>query len=434
MSLKNGRYLKKIELEIENISPLNIGKGNGELLIDEENNKAYIPGTTLAGAIRNYIELNSKESDKYSEKLFGEWEGEKGLSKIFVYDSYADLIGKEVRPGVYIDRFSGATNNKAKFDRIYIGEGHRFKVNLEVYAKNEVEYEKFCQSIYAAINAINTGNITLGSYKTGGAGLFNVNFLKEEGYDFKKKEDLFAYLKKDNTKYTVKKVKDLCLKNSNEDAFVQYELQGELDTPLLVKGMPTLDYKRADDEQFQNINGEPIIPGTSIKGIVRNQGERILNFLKREEKIVYIFGGTDREGNKRASRFTAFDCKIDDHEKVSYSKIKIDRFTGGIIKGFKMEEQPIVGSVIINGRLKIDNKVKGLDEAIGLIALIFRDMARGELPIGSGSNLGRGRIKGKRFKIFKGNEVLFKWNLEEDMADINQIEPYIEALWKKGGN
>lgn len=426
MALKNGKYLKKIKIEIENISPVNISGDDGYPLIDRESNKVYIPGTTIAGAMRSYLKINDF---KNLDKLFGE---NNFISKLYVYDSYSDFKGIEVRPGVSINRFSGAANSDSKkggkFERIYVVEGHKFIIDFEIYDDDKSNFEEYAEAIYSSIAAIDDGNITFGLYKTGGAGIFKVNSVKEVNYDFTSKKDLFMFLK-NSKEYKNKNIKEICLNNLYNDSFVSYELNGEIETPLLIKGISMLDYTRADDEQFCNINGEYIIPGTSLKGVIRSHGERILKFYHKENYINKIFGPLKEDEEKRKSRFTVFDTKIESSNKVIYSKTKIDRFTGGIIKGQKMEEEPVTGKVLLRGNLKINKKTEE-DEAIGLIALIFRDIAKGELTLGSGNNIGRGRIKGNQLKISIGNQVIFKGNLDKNVIEINKIDRYIAALGK----
>lgn len=425
MSLKSGKYLNKINLEIENISPLNIGGDDGEPIIDSENNMVYIPGTTIAGAMKNYLSVNHF---KNLCKFFGD-QNENFQSKLYVYDTYSNLQGKEVRPGVSINSITGTAYDKGKFERVYVGPGHKFFISFEIFANNIDEFNEFNNGIYACISAINEGKITFGSHKTSGAGIFKVNTINETKYNFSIKEDLFMYLMNSKQFKTIS-VESLEKDNIYNNSFVEYELIGEIETPLLIKGVSTLDPDRADGEQYQNNKGEYIIPGSSLKGVVRSQGERILNFYNKGQQISEIFGSCRNEEKKKASRFTAFDTVIKENSKTSYNKIKVDRFTAGIITGQKMEDEPIMGQVTLKGSLRLNDGI-GKDEAVGLIALIYRDMAIGELPLGSGNNIGRGRIKGKTLKIIYSNKMLFNWDISKKKAETNEIDDYISALSKK---
>lgn len=426
MALNNGKHLKRIRMEIENVSPLDIGGNDGEPLIDNEENKVYLPGTIIAGAFRSYL---SSIGVNCVNDMFGDNKSDNSLSKVFVYDSYSDLLGIEIRPGIRIDKVSGASVSGGKFERYYVCSGHKFIINVEIYGENKEQSEKYGKNIYLAAAALNRGNIAFGSYKTGGAGIFKVNSLEEVNYDFTNKNDLFGYLK-NSKQYEKLDIEKIFSENLQNDIFVKYELRGQIDTPLLVMGNSDLDFKRADSEQFKDLKGNYIVPGTSLKGIIRSQGEKILKYYKKENDIEKIFGSESNTESKIPSRFTAYDSKIENGKKVIYSKIKIDRFTGGVLKGQKMSEEPVVGGIILSGKLKIDKSLKN-DKAIGLIALVFRDIARGEITIGSGESTGKGRIKGEELKVSIGNNILFKWKNGNENAETNKIDNYITAIWEE---
>jgi len=63
-----------IHAKIRSISPLHIGDGEGEILLDNDSNTAYLPATSVAGSFRAY--LRAEGEDDIS--LFGYQEEEKG--------------------------------------------------------------------------------------------------------------------------------------------------------------------------------------------------------------------------------------------------------------------------------------------------------------------------------------------------------------------
>lgn len=427
MALKNGTYVKRYLVEIENISPLHIGGEDGELLLDDDTREIYLPGTTVAGALRSYLESVGFDG---VQKLFGSSSGDSTgrLSKIFVYDSFSKLSSIEVRPGVHIDGFSGAAIKGGKFDRTFVGEGHKFELEMEAFADTSDEMKTYDMAIRNCIYAINKGIITFGSYENGGAGFFKVNSVKASEFDFNIKKDLFDYLKcsRPYEEIDLDKVMD----DFPKTGIVEYELKGITETPLLIKGTAALDENRADSEQIQNSIGEYIIPGTSIKGIVRARGESILKYFNKSSYINEIFGGVEGKDKKYPSRFTAYDAVIKESKETLYSRIKNDRFTGGVMNGQKMEEKVVSGSVVIKGKLKTARLPKEVskEEAIALIALVFRDIAIGDLPIGSGNNVGRGRIQGHELTISEDNKVLYKWDIKNNKVLENHVEEYIKML------
>ena len=84
MSLKNNRFITFINMRLINKGPMKIGNGEDGILIDLASNNPYMPGTSLAGAMRAYAEVNFGEREV--KELFGH--GEKD-SNIYIQDSYA---------------------------------------------------------------------------------------------------------------------------------------------------------------------------------------------------------------------------------------------------------------------------------------------------------------------------------------------------------
>ena len=58
-----------------------------------------------------------------------------------------------------------------------------------------------------------------------------------------------------------------------------------------------------------NAAGKFIIPGSSLKGVIRNEVTNILTYFDKEEYIKDIFGtseSTDKNTEKKCSRITAY--------------------------------------------------------------------------------------------------------------------------------
>lgn len=424
MALKDRKFITQLKLEMENISPLHIGTDNGDILIDKEENTAYIPGTTLAGAFRGYLTQNCYEN---ISKLFGEGSN---MSKVFLYDSFSKLRGMEVRPSVRIDKELGAAKDGGKFERNFITNNHKFTLEIEIFAANDDEAEDYKKAIYSCIVGLNNGDITLGSFKSSGAGVFKVNKIEESVINLENKKEFFSYLKKENQFKTI--AMDVVNKNSFSTSDITFRLDGVLDTPLLIKGEDEMDADTVDGAQIKNNNGDYIIPGTSLKGVIRAQAERILSYHNKNEVSKYIFGSEDNKEKKIASIFKAFDSVIKDKKEGVYNRIKIDKFTGGVIKGALMNDEPVMGNVILEGKLKYTEGTKNEKTAVAVLGLVFRDIAMGSLSLGSGYNIGRGRIKGEKLIITKGKEIIYEYDFNNKELKVDDLKVYFEVLNKEG--
>jgi hypothetical protein len=73
--------------------------------------------------------------------------------------------------------------------------------------------------------------------------------------------------------------------------------------------------------------------------------------------------------------------------------VAIDRFTGGAAGGAKFNSE-LAGKTTLGGTLTIDIGCLELVDpqlaSLGLLALVLRDLAEGDIPIGSGSAKGQG--------------------------------------------
>ena len=84
MSLKNNRFITIMNITLINTGCMKIGNGDDGILIDLASNSPYIPGTSIAGAMRAYAKANF--SKNIVEDLFGYGDRE---SNIYISDSYA---------------------------------------------------------------------------------------------------------------------------------------------------------------------------------------------------------------------------------------------------------------------------------------------------------------------------------------------------------
>jgi len=109
-----GRWVIEGDLVLQ--TPTHLGNGDTDgivdmpLLLDEATGRALLPGTSLAGALRNYLReyrhgFEQRATDALIEALFG---GEKGndegnQSALIIDDALGEMPGIELRDGVRID-------------------------------------------------------------------------------------------------------------------------------------------------------------------------------------------------------------------------------------------------------------------------------------------------------------------------------------------
>lgn len=137
--------------------------------------EAYVPGTSLAGALRAWMERN------LGEGLPRDWWGHQGqkdtdngtASRILVEDAPVTLPARarsEVWHGVGIDRQWGAAASGIKFEREVLPKGSQIplELRLDVASKEDVEMSRAALSHLA--QALAAGRIRLGAAGTRGLG------------------------------------------------------------------------------------------------------------------------------------------------------------------------------------------------------------------------------------------------------------------------
>jgi len=133
------RLIETIKYKVEAItaSPLSIMGDENSLKTDDISGKFYIPGTSIAGAFRNYYEnYICRNNSGNKNVLFGG--ADTGMNRLVCYDAFPkDGIIKRMigsRPGLKIDRkrltgfYSNTMGKKSgsKFQRSFVNDGISF--------------------------------------------------------------------------------------------------------------------------------------------------------------------------------------------------------------------------------------------------------------------------------------------------------------------
>ncbi|KST66165.1 RAMP superfamily CRISPR-associated protein [Mastigocoleus testarum] len=196
---------------------------------------------------------------------------------------------------------------------------------------------------------------------------------------------------------------------------------------------------------------KPILPGTSLAGVLRHRGERIINTLKQNINqnqnqdqnqntniINEIFGFSDENTKQaKASRLIVDEAEINNTTDLVQNRIAINRFTGGALYGALFDEQPIFGNDETRLVIKLELR-QPKDSEIGLLLLLLKDLWTSDLPVGGTSSIGRGRLQGKHATINFDNKT---WEISqdsknksltvdggEDLAKLEELEKFVAAL------
>lgn len=272
----------KIAATLKALTPLHIGGIGGDtdtdlaLAVNGRGNH-YIPGTSLAGALRGWMQQFKDEN--FIKDLWGDHETEtRGASFIVVEDAEVELgTGQkvEIREGVGIDRHTGAAAERFKYSRAILPKGIVFPLNvtLDCPAKHDPT------ELWRLLQAIEQGDIRIGAAKTRGLGRVNLHTISVHRQSLDNAEGIFDTLMNRGQRKQWDELKARAA--YIPPARLTVDIVWQPRDPVMVKAegdgiavdiLPLVSQVESD-VRF-------VIPGSSIKGVLRAHAERILRTVR----------------------------------------------------------------------------------------------------------------------------------------------------------
>ncbi len=444
-------------------TPTCLGSGDADgytdlvILRDNVEDKALLMGSSIAGALRNYLrEHEYGYNGKEISVLFGgqrsEEEGEQ--SPLIINDSLSNTIPHiELRDAVKINPVTRTAEDKQKYDLELLEAGTEFDICLELIIENN--REQLIKELLIVLQGLEDGEISIGMKKRRGFGRCHVEKWQIWKFDLQKPDERIAWLTFPH--WTIGLLPEYPIFPSIADALgISLNREDKRDrliiqttftlaSPLLIRSGQASSNKAPDVVHLKSQrNGEPkpILSGTSLAGVLRNRAERIINTIGVNIRILEDIFGSDLGKNKtqsaKASRLIVYESVIEGTTDLIQNRIAIDRFTGGALHGALFNEQPIFASDETQFTLEMELR-NPKDNEIGLILLLLKDLWTGDLPVGGTSSIGRGRLQGKTADvILKRNQQETKFtivkSLEDEslvVSDAESLENFINALYEE---
>lgn len=355
-------------------TPLRTGDADGDVsqILRYRDGTPFIQGNSISGAMRGWLERNMDK--KLAAQLFGSQESE---GHLIISDGVFSQNAKcDSRTGIKIDGRMGTVQDGGKYDVTHVSAGQRMEFSVTwTGRKSEEDQTEAVEKILAAMNE---GDIRLGARKTNGFGVFRLQ-AKKRSYDLKNKKDRTAWLT-GNEKGTT-----LILKKLQERVYTEFIVSGKLSS-ILVKAAVA---KHTEDTSYiMNImeGNNAIIPGSSVKGAIRARAEAIAQVMGLNPEITTeMFGNTAADNkDQKAGKVYFEDVRIDPSHKEKITRIRINKFTGGVIRGGLFSEEPLSADV------KIQIRVPDVPSYCMLMLYALRDLGEGLYNLGSGGSIGRG--------------------------------------------
>ena len=410
--------------QIECLSPLHVGSGRDsrsdlDILLDPDG-EPFIPATSFVGVLRHSF------PEQFGENFWGYTKDQDGQQSAlccadlrYVSQEAAEIV---VRDGIQICTKTGLAMPHGKFDFELVERGSRFKLNLELtYREQDEAFVK--QMACTIYELLAKQRVHIGARTNSGFGQIRLleGDTKIHDFDFSKKSDVLHWLTKDFSQKTSIPLESLGEPFNLRKKCFSITAMLRLKNSLIIRSYSPQP-EMPDTTQLKS-KGDWVIPGTSLKGAIRARAKRIVNTLElknAKEIITELFGNVEDENRSKKARkgrirIQEVNLPGKDFQTESQTRIKIDRFTGGVIEGGLFDSMPVFASA--DGgliALQIDVfEYKPYEP--GLLLLVLKDLWSGDLAVGGEKNIGRGVFRGVRAEIAWDDEKIM---LEEDLSKL----------------
>lgn len=388
--------------------PLHIGNAVGskeEVLVHPVDDIPFIQAASIAGVFRRYCE---NIHPGQTEALFGSRRTDQGTeseeygSRIRFEDGRFSQKGGncqlELRARVSIDPVSGTCSKSVvkgtakesghKFEMEYIGAGAN--VSFAVYLYDE-QFQSVVEEIFAAINS---SEIIFGGQRSNGCGELHIDSLKKKIFHMGNKADRLLWAGEEmmpESEY--EDITESLDKITTSGNAYEISVTGQTEGSLLVKSVAVTDCGKGapDSMNVQNAAKDYIVPGSSLKGAIRSQMEKIASYIENEEVIENTFGKAADNGEAKCGNIRFYDTivgkkKENDLVEPSY-RIHIDKFTGGVMQTGLFSEKNVFGDMELRIHISDSNQP---ERTLAVLLMALRDLAAGLVNIGSGYSVGKG--------------------------------------------
>lgn len=417
-------------------SPLLIGDGAGETadnfrdvhVLKNRQGKPFIPGTSLCGVLREWLENIAPDSVK---EIFGDNDDKDGMQSSIQLDDIA-LADYEVisRDGVRIDGITGAGVDGGKYDFEVVERGAKGSLKLLINLRGCHSLDKISNVVGRLLQKLQDG-IRLGAMTSKGFGLTGVENLTADLYDFRDKKDVVAWL---TDKTPAKKILPCADKiSANENDFV-VDAEFIFNSSFIIRDYDATEKLKETTVTAATLKSRNdfVIPGTSLKGILRHRAEYIFDRLGLDKNLLENLMGNSTPDKKIKSRFIVAESYVSpkDFSEVVHTRNKIDRFTGGTLQGTLFTTKPAYQKNFDAPTLKIHFEIKDAkDFEAGLALFLLRDLWLGNVAVGGEKSVGRGTVRGQSAEInFKGKTFTLDMNGKVVDGDAAELENLSSAL------
>lgn len=439
------RLLIEAELQLETPACLGAGDGDGQvdmpLLVDPLDGRSpLLTGASLAGALRAYLHEHEcgyglpTDQQEAGTHLFGAQHADSDgrQSALIIDEALGQQYQLEIRQEVGLDPQSRTSAQDQLFNRELWAAGTCFPLRLELVVGAGDDEAGLRQALATALHGLEAGDIFLGARKQRGYGACRVREWRVRVFDFTRGEDLVAWIEHgdaalDATAAGVRVggeihplldvIEPLPDQRQRFRLTATFDLAGSL---LMAGADRAIGPDKQQAHSARPVRGEvPVAPGTGLAGALRARARAIAQTLAADDKVANalvdeVFGPRDIGAGQEAfaSPLRVAEAVIEDgsDDWVQF-RVRLDRWTGGVLPGGLFNAQPMSG-----GQLALHLELRQPQpHQIGLLLLLLKDLWLGDLPLGAEIGSGRGRLTGREAQLsLMTPELTQDWRLEAE--------------------
>ena len=329
-----------------------------------------------------------------------------------------DGAALEIRDGVAIDPASRTAEidddgKGMKFDIELLPAGTSFPIRMELWLT--AENNQNLESLLIALKGLENGEIGLGMRKRRGYGQCRVKEWHVSRYKMNDPADIIGWLAHSWDAMPEEPTTDIDTLWSAPPTLQSQRQAFTLDATFRLKGSLLIRSDAGGGDSADTVHlrswreggDKPVLSGTSLAGVIRSRSLRIAKTLLQDADVAQnlvdgmfgrrIYTADDTpSGSRVIVRETEIENPIDDQV---YTRVKLDRFTGGSYPGALFNQQPILGKPDTDTKVRIRLELRktpqpNFDAEVGLLLRVLKDLWTGDLPVGGESGVGRGRLRG----------------------------------------
>ncbi len=435
-------------------APLLIGTGDKDegnqtdiQILKDKDGRAFIPGTSLAGVLRQYVET---ESPRAAALLFGTdlehpsaYEMELQSSTI-LYDVKLSNVTIVRRDSVNIDGVTGTGIQHGKFDYEVIDQGAHGTFAAEILLRNihESERDLLQSALVRLANHLSDG-FHLGARTAIGFGKAVLEDINVDIYDFQKAGDTAAYFMNQPSPSHM-----LFQHTPSEHAYPADDFVVDADFMLsgglMVRDSDKSHLENGNSEEgkidaimMRDSDGNWRVPGASLKGVLRHRCEFILQSLGKDPDMLESLMGPDPQklrehlSPKLRSRFLVDESRLTEAVRPYHqTRVRIDRFTGGYIDSALCSMMPVWQKEADKPALSMHWEIHNAQPwEIGLALLLLKDAWLGRIAIGSGKSIGCGRLQGLKANLYYQNKSLSLFaDQQVQPENARKLQDFVDAF------